>query len=114
MSIEFWDFFCDIPTEGYKIEGSHCTGDKCFYYEGNIDLNSIWTFELASEDGNKKTVETSVIDFFKPTICFNIKSDDEIFPLEVSPESCTISEDGVLHISKNYGDQKFEILMKKS
>ncbi|MDN5248106.1 MAG: hypothetical protein QWI36_03135 [Wolbachia endosymbiont of Tyrophagus putrescentiae] len=113
---DFWNFFCEIPSEGYEVIGSHCTENECSIYEGNIDPNNIWTFYLTSQDGKvTQKVETSILDFCNSTVRFNI--DGKVF-LDVNPENCKITEEGSLVINKSVQDSNqthtFEILIKKA
>lgn len=114
-SNDLWEFFYDVPNEGYKIEGCHCVDEQCSAYEGKIDPNNIWTFYLVSQDGKvKQKVETSIVDFSEPRICFNIDNQGEKIPLEVGPKDCIITVDGCLCISKDSQGHKFEIVIKKT
>jgi len=116
MSDDLWVFFYNMPDEGYKIEGSHCTGDQCNTYEGNINPNDIWTFYLTSQDGKiTQKVETSIVNCYEPRICFNIENQGEKIPLEVSPQDCEITEDNSsLHINTSNQDHTFNIVIRKA
>lgn len=113
MSDDLWSFFIDVPSNGYTIEGSHCISDECSTYEGNIDPNNIWEFDLTSRDGTKQKVETSIVDFLEPKIRFSLHSNGKKIDLDVTPNNCLITENGFLCINENNQDHKFEIVIKK-
>ncbi|MGL9718049.1 MAG: hypothetical protein ACR5K9_05150 [Wolbachia sp.] len=114
MSDDLWGFFTEIPNEGYIVESSYCTGDKCSSYEGNIDPNNIWEFNLVSLDGKvTKKVEASIIDFFEPRVRLNVDESGKKISLDIAPENCRVTKDGFLCIDKNKQGCKFKFLIKK-
>ncbi|NSX83283.1 hypothetical protein GOM44_02225 [Wolbachia endosymbiont of Atemnus politus] len=114
MSDDLWNFFTEIPNEGYIVESLYCTGDKCSSYEGNIDPNNIWEFNLVSLDGKvTKKVGVDVLNFFEPRIRLSMDDSGKKISLDIAPENCRVTKDGSLRIDKNKQDCKFKILIKK-
>ncbi|WP_395463080.1 hypothetical protein [Wolbachia endosymbiont of Cantharis cryptica] len=115
MLDDLWNFFTEIPNEGYTVESSYCKGDECISCKGNIDPNNIWEFNLVSLDGKvTRKVETSIIDFLEPRIRLRIDSSGEKIDLDIAPKNCRITKDGFLCIDEKNQDHEFKIIIKKS
>ncbi|HCE59645.1 MAG TPA: hypothetical protein DEQ74_02330 [Wolbachia sp.] len=113
MPGDLFAFFDTAPAGGFEIESSLCIDGQCNKYEGNINPDDIWTSYLTSPDGKTtKEVKASVVDFFKPAICFSMKDQGKDISLEVSLEDCEFAEDGSLHINKSSQDYTFNIVIK--
>lgn len=113
MSDDLWNFLYTMPDKGYEIEGHICISNQCNTYEGRIDPNNIWTFDLTSQDGTIQKVETSITSFLERSVCLNIDSQGKKIPFEISPKNCEIKENGSLVIDKNDLNNTLKIVIKK-
>lgn len=114
MSGGLWDFLIDIPSEGYIIKSLYCTGGECSSYTGNIEPNNIWGFSLVSPDGKvEKKFETGITNFREPRIRLSVDNSGEKIDFDISPENCSITEDGSLCIYGNNQDHELKIFVKK-
>ncbi|WCR58027.1 hypothetical protein [Wolbachia endosymbiont of Ctenocephalides felis wCfeJ] len=114
MSDDLWGFLMDIPSGGYTIDSSYCTGDGCNHYTGNIEPKDIWKFDLISSDGKPaKKFEARVTDLFEPRICLSVDDSDKKVDFDISPENCNVTKDGLLCVDGNNQDHKLRLLIKK-
>ncbi|AAW70639.1 hypothetical protein EJB10_02255 [Wolbachia endosymbiont of Brugia malayi] len=115
MSSDLWNFFTEVPSEGYIVESSYCTDSGCSNYIGNIDLSNIREFNLVSPDRKiTKKFEANIIDFFEPRVHLSMDDSGKKINLDIAPENCSATKDGFLCIDKNEQDYKLKILIKKS
>lgn len=98
----------------FYIESECCVDGQCDIYTGEVSVNDVMSgkFSLNSCSGKKAIVNLDIITF-DIHIAMDAQ-DGSTIKRDLKDPEFVIKDDGSWHINKNFGDNKFEVIVRQS